>query len=213
MQFLLLVLLCCTGPQESMEPRLTPLLGLACPDKAFCGGPEVGHHSTESQSFLWWTCGRPPSNGEPKLSVVDLWSATIQRIASLSKGVKVWGKASQSCCGGPVVSHHPTDSLTQQRSQGLGQGKPKLLWWTCGQPPSNRKPHSAKESRSGARQAKAAVVDLWSATIQRIASLSKGVKVWGKASQSCCGGPVVSHHPTDSLTQQRSQGLGQGKPK
>ena len=32
----------------------------------------------------------------------------------------------------------------------------------------------AKESRSGARQAKAAVVDLWSATIQRIASLLAG---------------------------------------
>ena len=32
----------------------------------------------------------------------------------------------------------------------------------------------AKESRSGARQAKAAVVDLWSATILRIASLLAG---------------------------------------
>ena len=69
----------------------------------------------------------------------------------------------------------------------------------------------AKESRSGERQAKAAVVDLWSATIQRIASLSKGVKVWGKASQSCCGGPVVSHHPTDSLTAGWLGGLGPAK--
>ena len=112
-------------------------------------------------------------------SVGSLLIGWLTGQARPSKGVKVWGKASQSCCGGPVVSHHPMDSLTAGWLGGLGP---------------------AKESRSGAKQAKAAVVDLWSTTIQRIASLSKGVKVWGKASQSCCGGPVVSHHPTDSLT-------------
>ena len=99
-----------------MEPRLTPLLGLACPDKAkaFRGGPVVGHHPTESQSFPWWTCGRPPSNGEPKLFVVDLWSATIQRRAKAFRG-------------GPVVGHHPTESQS-------------FPWWTCGRPPSNGEP-------------------------------------------------------------------------
>ena len=53
-----------------------------------------------------------------------------------TKGVKVWGKAIQSCCGGPVVSHHPTDSLTAGWLGGLGP---------------------AKESRSVARQAKVQV--------------------------------------------------------
>ncbi len=44
-----------------MEPRLTPLLGLACPDKAkaFRGGPVVSHHPPESQSFPWWICSQP----------------------------------------------------------------------------------------------------------------------------------------------------------
>ena len=38
-----------------MEPRLTPLLGLACPDKAkaFRGGPVVGHHPTDSLTAGW----------------------------------------------------------------------------------------------------------------------------------------------------------------
>ena len=131
---------------------------------------------------------------------------------------KVW---SQSCSrGGPVVSHHPTDSLTAGWLGGLGP---------------------AKESRSGARQAKVQVegiaysfCGLWISSVLaclcvtsqlngpwfdsrwslRLMGSDKratkkpwptlawqachGVKVWGKASQSCYGGPVVSHHPTES---------------
>ena len=79
-----------------------------------------------------------------KLSVVDLWSATIQRRAKLSM-VGLWSatiqRRAKAFCGGPVVSHHPTESQS-------------FPWWTCGQPPSNGEP-------------KLSVVDLWSATIQR----------------------------------------------
>ena len=80
-----------------------------------------------------------------KAAGVDLSSATIQWVASLQLGlgkvVKSLGKASQSCRGGPVVSNHPTDSLTAawlgQSCQESWQGQPKLPWWTCRQPSSN----------------------------------------------------------------------------
>ena len=96
-----------------------------------------------------------------KAAVVDLSSATIQRIASLHLGlgkvVKSLGKASQSCHGGPVISHHPTNSLTAawlgQSCQESWQGQPKLPWWTCCQLPSNGELGLVKLSRMLARPA------------------------------------------------------------
>ena len=69
-----------------MEPRLTPLLGLACPDKAKDFRLILPLHKVHQKPL---PVGLNPTIAintqqhyiEPKLSVVDLWSANIQRRA------------------------------------------------------------------------------------------------------------------------------------